>query len=407
MRAGSPVRVLFADHTATMSGGEIALLHLVRAMDRSRFEPIVALFAHGPFADQLEAAGIETHVIPLEANVAAVRKGTLGGGGLVRGMLQPATYRHILRLRRFIVERRMDIVHTNSLKADLIGGLAARLAGRPLIWHIRDRIAEDYLPGAAARLLRLLCRKIPHRLIANSAATFETLRMPAHMLEGGPHRRAWVVHDGIPVTPLSATDGGPGSRSVPDTRGGRPLIGLIGRITPWKGQHVFLEAAAQVHADHPEARFLIVGSAMFGEDEYERRMRSRRSELGLDDAVEFTGFRNDVPEIIAALTILVHASVVPEPFGQVVLEGMMAGKPVVATRAGGVCEVMADGETGLLVPMGDAEAMARAIGSLLDHPDRAREMGLAGRTRAETHFSIERTARGVEAVYDDLLGRKS
>ena len=392
----STVRVLFCDHTSTMSGGEIALLHLVRAMDRSRFEPVAALFTNGPLVDRLGESHVETHVIPLTPNVASVRKDSLGGSGILRSMLQPATYQHMLRIRRFMRDRRIDIVHTNSLKADLIGGLAARLAGKPLIWHIRDRIAADYLPESAARMLRVLCRIVPHRVITNSAATLATLRLPAQMIAQGPQNRARVVHDGMPVGKAAALDA---------VEAEYPLIGLIGRITPWKGQHVFLEAAAQVHAEHPGARFLIVGSAMFGEDEYERRIRQQCTELGLDGIVQFTGFREDVAELLTSMTILVHASVVPEPFGQVVLEGMMAGKPVVATRAGGVCEVVADGETGLLVPMNDAQTMGRAIVKLLEHPDLAREMGRAGRRRAETSFSIERTARGVESVYDELLAR--
>jgi glycosyltransferase involved in cell wall biosynthesis len=380
-----------------MSGGEIALLRLLQAMDRARFEPIVVLFTEGPFAESLRQAGVETHVLPLASEVAAVRKGSLGSGGIVRGMLQPATYRYVLRLRRFMRQRKAHIVHTNSLKADLIGGLAARLAGKPLVWHIRDRIAEDYLPASAARMVRLLCRTIPHRIIANSAATLETLRMPTRMLAEGVHRRAFVVHDGMPVQEGRMTDEG---RSAPN-----PLIGLIGRITPWKGQHVFLDAAALVYRAHPEARFLIVGSAMFEEGDYERQVRSQCTKLGLDDVVEFTGFRDDVPQVLAGLTVLVHASVNPEPFGQVVLEGMMAQKPVVATRAGGVVEVMVDGETGILVPVNDAPAMAEAILRLLDNPDEAARMARAGRRRAETMFSIERTARGVEAVYDHLLKR--
>lgn len=388
-----PARILFCDHTSTMSGGEIALLHLVRAMDRSRFEPVVALFTQGPLADRLREADVETHVVPLASGVASVRKDTLGGGGLVRGMLQPATYRHVLRLRRFMLDHRTDIVHANSLKADLIGGLAARMARKPLIWHIRDRIAEDYLPATAARAMRILCRHMPHRLITNSAATLETLQMPPSMVQDGPARRAFVVYDGMPVT----------APPEPGRASGLPRIALIGRITEWKGQHVFLEAAARVRTAHPEARFLIVGSAMFGEEEYSRRIRRQCSELGLDDIVEFTGFREDVPEIIASLSILVHASITPEPFGQVVLEGMMAGKPVVATRAGGVAEVMLDGETGILVPMGDPGALATAMMRLLDNPNEAERLGAAGRQRAKTMFSIERTARGVEAVYDHLL----
>jgi glycosyltransferase involved in cell wall biosynthesis len=389
-------QVLFLDHTASMSGGEIALLQLVGALDRSRFDPVVGLFADGPFAARLVQAGVETHVLPLEAGVADTRKDTLGGTGIARAMISPATFSFALRLRRFIAEKRADIVHTNSLKADLIGGLAARLARRPLVWHIRDRIAEDYLPAAAARMLRLLCRAVPHRVIANSRATLDTLRLPDRLTRPGPARRGFVVHDGMAPTALSGAD-----------VAGPPRVGLVGRIAPWKGQHVFLEAAALVRRAHPGVRFLIVGSVMFGETDYERSVRRLCAELGLQEFVEFTGFRDDVQRVIEGLTVLVHASTVPEPFGQVVLEGMMAVRPVVATRGGGVTEIVADGSTGILVPMGDSAAMAEAISSLLSEPARARAMGVAARARAEAEFHIDKTARGVEAVYDTLTSAGS
>jgi len=384
-------RILFCDHTVSMSGGEIALLNLVRHLDRTRFDPVAVLFAHGPLKDRLREAGVPVHEVLLDRRVSDVRKDALGGAGIARSMLAPSALPFVLGLRRLVRRTGADIVHTNSLKSDILGGVAARLAGRPLIWHIRDRIADDYLPPTAARLVRLLCRVVPQRIIANSAATLETLALPASMT-CGPRRRAFVVHDGMEVTqPPSAPAPGP------------PRIGLVGRIAPWKGQHVFLDAAAAVRRSFAEARFVIVGTTMFGEEAYERRVRAQCTALGLDDVVEFTGFVEDVSSVYASLTVLVHASTVPEPFGQVVLEGMMAARPVVATRGGGVVEIVEDGTTGMLVPMSDASAMAEAILKLLREPELAGDMAQRGRERAVAHFDIRDTARNVEAVYDSLL----
>jgi glycosyltransferase involved in cell wall biosynthesis len=149
----------------------------------------------------------------------------------------------------------------------------------------------------------------------------------------------------------------------------------------------------------------VIGAALFKEQQYEAEMHELAKELGIAHAVEFTGFRNDVPHLMGKLGILVHASTTGEPFGQVIVQGMAAGKPVVATNGGGVPEIVVHGTTGLLVPMGDVSAMAAAICTLLEAPAMAAEMGYAGRQRVLDHFTIERTARKIEAVYADTLAR--
>jgi glycosyltransferase involved in cell wall biosynthesis len=185
------------------------------------------------------------------------------------------------------------------------------------------------------------------------------------------------------------------------------LVGLVGRISPWKGQHVFIEAAGQVRKRFPNARFQIVGSAMFGETEYERQVRDQVATLGLEECVEFTGFRSDVPELVAEFDVLVHASTTGEPFGQVIAEGMAAGKPVVATDGGAVPEIVQDGVTGLLVPMGQAAPMAEAILRLLENPEEARAMGAAGAQRIEEHFTMSHVVQKVEKIYDDFWAWKA
>jgi glycosyltransferase involved in cell wall biosynthesis len=213
------------------------------------------------------------------------------------------------------------------------------------------------------------------------------------------------VHDGIPIEDLPVEE----KRGVaPECSSRETRVGIIGRISPWKGQHIFLEAAAAVLKEFSGTRFQIIGSALFGEEDYERTLRAQEQALGLSGSVEWLGFRTDVPALIRDLDILVHASTVGEPFGQVVVEGMAAGKPVVATHGGGIPEIVEDGVSGVLVPMNDAPAMAAAISGLLREPARACALGIAGRERVRSHFTIERTARQVEQVYDAMLcGKRS
>jgi glycosyltransferase involved in cell wall biosynthesis len=161
---------------------------------------------------------------------------------------------------------------------------------------------------------------------------------------------------------------------------------LIGRISPWKGQHVFLRAAARVLKRFPEARFVIAGAAIFGEEAYEKQLHRLVRELAIADQVDFLGFSTDVPSVIEGLDVVAHASTLPEPFGQVIIEAMASAKPVVATLGGGVTEIIDDNITGLLVPMGDDQ-----------------EMGYRGRIRVLRQFTIDKTVRQVQEVYDFLL----
>lgn len=396
MNASSrPRRVLFIDHTAKLGGGEVALLNLLLHLDRERFEPLVVLFGDGPLRERLAAAGISTEVVALPASIADARKDNLRGGlTRLKDGLKAAAF--VWKFRQVIRAKNIELVHTNSLKSDLLGGIAARLARKPVVWHVRDRIADDYLPATVAKVFRKLARWIPTAVIANSHATLETLQLNLPKNAGPSAKQtAWVVHDGTAVP----------DRLPPGRDSGPPVAGLLGRITPWKGQHVFIQAAAIVHGKLPEARFKIIGSALFGEDDYERQVRGDAQRLGLESVVEFTGFRADVDAVLADLEVLVHASTTGEPFGQVIIEGMAAGKPVIATRGGGVPEIVVDGETGLLVPMADAHALAEAMIRLFDDEALRNRMGSSGHQRVKDYFTLARVAADMESVFTQLTDR--
>ncbi len=389
MKTLDPLRVMYFDHTAMLGGGEIALLNLVRQVDRTQVHPVVVLGSEGPLAESLRPIA-EVHILPLPEEIRRAQKDRLGPKTLlqIRQVFQAALY--IGALNRFIRQNRIDLVHANSLKADILGGAAARLAGTPVIWHVRDRIENDYLPAPVIKGFRLLSRLVPTFIIANSSATMGSLSLPEPRA-GSPNISA-VIHDGT---------------TLPSEVGTRtsdaPLqVGLIGRICPWKGQDIFIKAISQVNARFPNARFKIVGSALFEEEAYENSIRTLCTERGLDDVVEFTGFCPDVSSILRDLDVVVHASTIGEPFGQVIIEGMAAAKPVVATNGGGVPEIVRHNETGLLVPMGDEIEMANAICQLLENPARRTEMGRKGRERVQNHFTLAHTVAGVEQVYSTI-----
>jgi glycosyltransferase involved in cell wall biosynthesis len=394
------LRVLFFDHTAKMGGGEIALLNLIRSLDRELVYPIVVLGENGPLEDLLRSE-CEVHVFKLGERVARIRKDDLGWRSLAKFESIAVSGRYAWRLASFARQMEADLIHTNSLKADLIGGLAGKLAGIRIIWHVRDRIEPDYLPRAVVKLIRTLGRNVPDYVIANSEATLRTLHLeasnPGMAIASGValESKRQVVHDG---TPLS-------SEPVNELTGNSEMrVGLAGRIAPWKGQDVFIRAAAMLQSEFPNTRFEIIGAPLFAEREYEDRLHALCKELGVESRVVFHGFVSGIGSLLEQMDLMVHASITGEPLGQVIIEAMAAGKAVVATNGGGVPEIVQDGFTGLLVPMGDAVAMADAIRGLLRDPQRRQRMGARGRERVVQNFTIETTARKVEAIYRALAG---
>lgn len=383
-------RVAFVDHCAKLSGGELALVRMLPALQELGVRAHVILGGHGPLEERIRRTGATVEVLALDERVGQTRRDQVGlrSVGLARAC---AVTRDTLRLRRRLRELQPDLVHTNSLKAALYGGLAGRLAGVPVVWHVRDRIAPDYLPGTAIALVRALARFVPDAVIVNSEATRRTL---------GPVGRSGVipcpvVYDAA-VESCRDRDGG-------DDEGRAFRVAIVGRLAPWKGQHVFLEAFAKAFPDGPE-QAVVVGAALFGEHGYERELRALAAELAIAERVAFTGFVDDVAGVLARVDCLVHASTIPEPFGQVVVEGMAAGLPVVASAAGGPLEVITDGVDGLLVPPGDVDGLAERLIRLAGDPCLRRALGAAARQRAQD-FSPEAVAASITDVYRSLLGR--
>ena len=387
-------RVLYVDHTAVLGGGEIALLALLHELDRSVFEPVVLLLSDGPLTEEL--AGLaETHLLEMPKDLMGTRRDDLSGSEVPwRKFLSLLKYLRALSatLRRL----QPQIVHTNSLKADLLAGLVARYQQVPQVWHIRDRITEEYLPKLAVRTFRFLCRILPNALIANSQSTLDSLGR-----QGG--ERAVVISSGLNLAAFAEA----GRRSLPLStviaEGQEVQIGIVGRISPWKGQDVFLRAAALVRREFPNARFHLVGAPLFDERDFEAVLESLTSELGLKQHVIFAGFRRDVPDYIGKLHIVVHASTIPEPFGQVIIQGMAGSKPVIASEGGGPSEIIVSGSTGLLVRRGDSSALAEAILHVLKNPGVAEVMAQLAQQQAFRRYGAATTTREVEAVYQRLL----
>lgn len=377
-----PLRVAYVDHCARLSGGELALLRLLPAL--SGVEAQVVLAEDGPLRPELQRGGASVDVLPMGESVRRLPRERVRPG-LEMVVRAAGAARYVVRLAAYLRKAGPDLVHTNSLKASLYGGLAGRLAGIPVIWHVRDRVAPDYLPRAAVVLVRLALRVLPTGVIANSRSTLRTL--------GAAGGHSTVIYDPLGTVSTERRD------RIHPLR-----IGIVGRISPWKGQDLFLRAFARAFPDGEEVA-AVIGAPLFGEDNFKAELHHLSRDLGLEERVEFRGFREDIAGELGRLDILVHASVIPEPFGLVVIEGMAAGLVVIAADAGGPAEIICDRVDGILYPMGDVDGLATALAAAAADPVlRARLASTAAGSARRFEPSV--IAQQVLAFYDTVLEGK-
>jgi len=383
------LRVVYLDHTARLSGGELALLRLLPHLDG--VQPHVVLAEDGPLADALVAAGVSVEVIAMGERGRDVRKADVGLRLSPLALASSVLY--VVRLARRLRQLDPDLVHTNSLKSGLYGCAAARLARVPVVWHVRDRISDDYLPRGAVRLVRWMVRRQTDAVIANSRTTLATINVPAVSA---------VIYSVVP----RVVEAGHSFLRVPEDGNGL-VFGMVGRIALWKGQDLFIEAFARAFPRGPN-RAVIIGAPMFGKDEaqFAADLSTRVRQLGLVDRLEFRGFCSDVWSQLSKIDVLVHASKTPEPLGQVVLEGMAAGLPVIASRAGGPEELITHGVNGMLSAPGDVGALAEALVELASSADLRCRLSTAARERA-CEFLPDRISPQVISLYHQVVARRT
>jgi glycosyltransferase involved in cell wall biosynthesis len=291
----------------------------------------------------------------------------------------------LLRLRRLMRARRVALVHTHSSVDSWLATLAAKSLGLPVVRgrHVTIPILKR----------RALVYRLADRIITTGEA------VAAHVRRGGVSAdRIVAITAGVDTARFHP---GVSGKAVRDELGLAPddkVVGLVANVRGSKGHAVFLEAAREVLTTHRDVRFLIVGEGVgFGD------VRRRVDEMGLQTSVIMTGFRRDIPEVMAALDVLVLPSIKSEATSQVIPQALAVGTPVAAAATGGIPEIVRDGETGRLVEPGNAPALARAVRALLDDPDRAREMAAAGQALVRERYSSDVTMAATTDVYRELL----
>jgi len=400
----STVPVLVLDNSKSFGGSIQSLCYLLRALDKKRFNPVLVTGQSKEFMEKNFDCtcyhyfpGISWQKNRAYRRLAAFR------------VFRFRFMRKILSIPSFLAwiafvmvpeafdyfrvgrKHRVELVHLNNMfGCQLAGILAAKLLRVPCVAHLRDFQAVDSFTRFYARL-------IDHH-VAISGAIQENLRKLDI-----PDEKITIVHDALDLADFQpAAEVGHLAEEFGLTPG-QPTFGIFGRMVEWKGIREFLLAAREVLDNIPEARGFIVGGPSDGDEIFLLNMQKLASDLGMKGKVVFTGYREDVSALMRLMEVVVHASTRPEPFGMVIIEGMAMEKPVVATRGGGVLDIVIDEETGLLTEMGDVESLSSAIITLLRQHDLRRKMGLAARGRVIQQFNSQRYASQMATIYQDLV----
>jgi glycosyltransferase involved in cell wall biosynthesis len=359
-----PFPIAFVMPSFEPGGTERQMIELVRRLDRERWQVHVACFRRrGAWLDRV-ATSAPVVEFP------------------VRSFRHPSTLGQVKAFARWCSALGIAVVHTTDMPSNIFGLPAAALAGVPA--RVGNR--REVNPGrtAAALVLQRAAYSCAHRVVANCRAAADRLGV-----EGVAAHKINVIPNGVAIPDFDGA-----LRRTPARR-----VVVVANLRPEKGHDVLLRAASHIVRRFPDARFDVVG------DGPERRsLEALSDELGLRGFVSFAGHREDVAARLAAADICVHPSR-SEAFPNAVLEAMAAGLPIVASGVGGVIEVMRDGDTGLVVPPGDHNQLAHAIGRIMSTPTLARSLGKAARSEVAARYSFDRMIADFEAVYLRQLAR--
>lgn len=400
------MKVMCVEASEMVGGSSISLYNLLKAIDKSKYSPLVIFFFDNPYRMKFEEEGIKTFLIAPHGICWSNRQKKIiyKRGRIVQkwiGLLQLGLKYLIsisslsIRLYFLIRRERVALVHVNqppyfaSLHSSAF--LAATMARVPLISHMRtsrELKSRDQICAKMATKIITLTETARQRYINEQRLTAEKLV---------------TIYNGVDMKEYNPAISGSKIRKEFGINPSSPIVGIVGRLYEGKGVECFLTAAAKVLKTHPNVKFLIVGDG--GRSSLRGHLEKQAKSLNISRDVIFTGFRMDVPEIIAALDIVVFASYLTEGLPGVIIQAMAMGKPVVASKLPSVSEMIETGKSGLLFPLRDSSSIAESLLALLEDREKALEIGRAARVRAEKLFDIQECARKTTLLYNELLER--
>ena len=362
------LKILFLDQSGKLGGAEISLTDVAKYY---RNNCLVGLFADGSFRDLLEQEKIPVRVLTTQPIQVSKDSGILQSLKSINAIVP-------LILQVTQIARNYDLIYANTQKAFIVGALASFLSRRPLVYHLRDILSADHFSQTNRQIAVTLANRCASLVIANSQATRK-----AFIEAGGRADIAKVVYNGFDPQKYRAQQTEIDRVRQQFGLEGKFVVGHFSRLSPWKGQHVLIEALTYCPK---QVIAILVGDALFGEQDYVAQLRQQVAELGLKERVQFLGFRSDVVPLMAARDLVAHTSTSPEPFGRVIIEAMLCRTPVVAAAAGGVVELVEQDKTGWLVKPGDVLDLATTINTCYQQSESTATIVQQAQLQASEHF---------------------
>ncbi|OFW17794.1 MAG: hypothetical protein A3F69_01030 [Acidobacteria bacterium RIFCSPLOWO2_12_FULL_66_10] len=388
----APVRTLFLSSCVLGGGAGWSLYYLLKHLDRRRFDPLVVLPPGGIFEEKLQELGVPVVTPRLlhhrTAQLRFERRNPLTAA-MSYGLNAWDSAHLVSELVSIVGRERVRLIHCNNMMVKTVGAVAAQRTGTPCVFHVRnlhDRLPKALLYGNLARL------PIVKRVVANSAAS-------ARPYEQFVPQKVTVIHNGVDLDEYHPHAVPRGSfRRKAGIDSSAVVVGFTGLLTPRKGLEPLMHAAARLLAGRRDLVFVAAGREPVGSMvPYRARYEALAGDLGIADRFRFVGFHGDVRPIVLDCDVLVLPSL-QEPFGRSVIEAMALGTAVIASRVGGIPEIIDHETHGLLVPPGDVDALASAIGTLVDDPTRRRALATAALARVRGHFDISMLSLALQDV---------
>ena len=379
------MKILFLDQSGKPGGAELCLVDIAKPY---RDHCLVGLFADGSFRNLLEQNQIPVAVLTT-GQIQVRKESSLAQGLGSLGQLVPLIAKVVQLAYNY------DLIYANTQKALVVGALASVFSRRTLVYHLHDILSPEHFSQTNRRIAVTLANRFASLVIANSQAS-----KTAFVAAGGRPEITEIVYNGFDPKIYQSPES--------DISQIRQQLGLDGfvvghfsRLAPWKGQHILIEALAQCPVD---VTAIIVGDALFGEQDYAERLHQQVTALGLENRVKFLGFLSDIPLLMAACDLVAHTSTSPEPFGRVIVEAMLCGRPVVAAKAGGAIELVEQSINGFLVTPGNPQELAQVIITCLNEKDQTAAIANNARTTASQRFDVTNINQQIAQLIKRLIG---
>ncbi len=377
------MKILFLDQSGKPGGAELCLIDIAKPYQN---DCLVGLFADGSFKDLLEKNHIPVTVLTDRA-IQVKKESSLSQGLASITQLAPLITKVVK------IARNYDLIYANTQKALVVGAIASFFSNRPLVFHLHDILSPEHFSQTNRRIAVTLANRAS-LIIVNSQASKK-----AFIEAGGKGDKVEIVYNGFdPQNYLTQESEIKQLREKLELED-KFIVGHFSRLAPWKGQHILIEAIAKCP---PEVTVILVGDALFGEQDYVKELQQQIDKLQLQNRVKFLGFRDDIPLLMAACDLVAHTSTAPEPFGRVIVEAMLSGTPVVAAASGGAVELVTDGINGFLATPGNPQELTEVINTCLSDKQKTAAIASTARNTASQRFNVANIDRQIAQLLQEL-----